>query len=430
MSSLVSLVRDTTIDRQQAYSPELKRERVVLNFISVQLFVLIYAQKISLFGDTAFALGVPMLVMFAGVAYMVVTRNLRPVRVRLAIFMLFLSSCLLSEALSFGSVTSLLQLILLYACMVPRVELSYAMYRQILNRYISFMILPACIVFVQFSYQKVTGLSDPFNIELIIPKALLTQGFFYNAHIPWDSPFSRPNGFFFLEPSFVSAFLATATILEIAYFRRFKLIILMAGATCLSMGDTGIGMLVIATPFLLSRQSPPIIVAAVVVAVIALILASSFDVSIPLLSRVNELSSTKSSSGNRLSLSFSEFTTFLFNPSYLLTGDGAGSAPAGQFWPMLKLLREYGLLATVLFVALYIQGMVPNIAIALRVSLSIIYHFTGGYLLNPIMVELIILFLFTFAPVDNNLWSLDAVSSAWAPRGLRRDRTGRQSKLL
>lgn len=430
MSSSVGFVRDTTIDRPQAYSSELRRERVILSFATVQFLVLIYGQKISLFADTAFALSVPMLVMFASIGYMVFARNLRVVPIRLVIFMLFLSSCLLSEALAFGSVTSVMELILLYACMLPSADLSFAMYRQILNRFIMLMTVPAGMVFLQFIYQKVTGLGDPFNFELIIPKALLTTGFYYNAHYPWDSPFSRPNGFFFLEPSFVSAFLATASILEIAYFRRFKLIVLMAGATCLSMGDTGIAMLVIATPFLLFRQSPPIIVVAVALAVVAVILAYTLDAPIPLLSRVNELANTRSSSGDRLALSFGEFTRFLFNPSFLITGDGAGSTPAGQFWPLLKLLREYGLLATVLFLIFYVRGMISNIAIALRISLSVIYHFTGGYLLSPIMVELVVLFLFILAPVETNPWSLDSVSSAWAPRGLRRDRTRSQSRLL
>jgi hypothetical protein len=64
----------------------------------------------------------------------------------------------------------------------------------------------------------------------------------------------QPNGFSFLEPSVVSAFLASPSVLEIAYFRRRWRAALMVAATFISMGVTGISMLVIAVPFLLLRE--------------------------------------------------------------------------------------------------------------------------------------------------------------------------------
>ena len=78
------------------------------------------------------------------------------------------------------------------------------------------MFFPACIIIVQYAYQKITGSGDPISMTPLVPKSLMMQGYIYEAHDPWNSPFMRPNGFFFLEPSFVSAFTASAAIFLIS----------------------------------------------------------------------------------------------------------------------------------------------------------------------------------------------------------------------
>ena len=223
-------------------------------------------------------------------------------------------------------------------------------------------------------------------------------GFYYNAYYPWYSNFSRPNGFFFLEPSFVSAFLATATVLEINYLRRLWCVVLMSVATFVSMGATGVTMLVIAAPFLLFRESPRIMVAATILVAIALIVVSMLNVPLPLISRTDELSTTKSSGGDRIVFSSTELLKWLLDPFSNWVGAGAGSSPPGQVWPLLKLLREFGPLAMISFLVLYIWGMVKNASLALKVALSVVFHFTGGYLLSPTMVELVIMFCFILSP--------------------------------
>ena len=58
------------------------------------------------------------------------------------------------------------------------------------------MILPAGIMITQYAYQKLTGLSDPINLEQLFPKSILMPGFFYNAHYPWTLPLADPMGSF------------------------------------------------------------------------------------------------------------------------------------------------------------------------------------------------------------------------------------------
>jgi hypothetical protein len=373
-------------------------ERSVIAFASLQFFSLIYLQKFALFAP-AFSLSVPMLIMFVSVGWMVVSGNLVIVTTRLALFLIFFGFCLFSESMNQGSVPSFMQVFLLYACMTVCAHLSPAAYSKILNRFVMLMIVPAVIMIIQYTYQKSTGLSDPINLERLFPKSILMPGFFYNAHYPWNSNFSRPNGFFLLEPSFASAFTACAAILEIAYFRRRWCIVLMVAATVLSMGATGISILVVAAPVMLSRVRVHIAVLIAIVAISALTTAYLMGVPLPLLSRTEELADPNSSGSDRMLRPAMELATSFFDPSFSWIGHGAGSSPLGQVWPLLKILREFGPLAMISFIALYFVGIVKHGNLALTISLSIIYHFTGGYLLSPSMVELLIMFCFLLAPV-------------------------------
>ncbi len=399
MTASLSIDRHAGLQAEHFYRTQPDHERAIVKFASLQFFCLIYLQKFALFSP-AFALSVPMLIMFASIGWQLVARHLTIVAERMAIFLIFCGFCLLSEAVNQGSATSVGQVIMLYVCMTACAKLSPETYRQILNRFIMFMILPSLIVFVQYFYQKATGLGDPLNLELYFPKSILMAGFYYNAHYPWNSTFSRPNGFFFLEPSFVSAFLASAAILEIAYFRRRWCAGLLLAATFFSMGATGISMLVIATPFLLLREKRQVIIVTIILIVVALLAAYMLDIPLPVVSRLNEFEDPKSSGSDRMTSSATEFLTWLADPASSWFGSGAGTSPAGQVWPLLKLLREYGPFAMFSFFALYFRGLVKHVNLAMKVALSLVYHCTGGYLLSPILVELVIMFCFLLSPTD------------------------------
>jgi hypothetical protein len=382
-------------------------ERAVVAFASLQIFALIYLQKFAL-GGSSFPIPVPFLIMLASVGWMVVSRNLSFAAPRLVSYMIFVTCCLWSQSLSGGSLPSLVELILLYGPMTLCASVSERTYHHILDKFTMFMIFPAYVIIVQYAYQKLTGFSDPISMDRMIPKSVLLQGFFYEAHYPWNSTFSRPNGFFFLEPSFASAFTASAAIIEITYFRRPYRLVLMLVATVLSMGATGISMLLIAAPFLLARETPRVGVTVTVAAVIALIAVYILNVPLPLISRVDELHKDDSSGGGRLMLPAFQFVTLLFDPSYLLTGDGAGSVTPSNggvgvtlmvAWPIVKLLNEYGLLTMTSFVIFYMSGMAGNFNLPLKVTLSIVYFFTGGYLLSPTLVGLLAILCFIVAPM-------------------------------
>jgi hypothetical protein len=369
--------------------------RFAVRFMTVQLFSLIYLQKFGLF-TASFPLSVTMLVLLAGVWSATAFGYLWISLPRLAFFLTFIASCLVSQSLAAeGSFPSLFQVVLLYTSMIVVVTVSQAEYRQIMDRFVKMLILPAIIVIVQYAYQKATGHSNPISMNQMLPKSVLMQGFFYEDFYPWYSTFMRPNGFFFLEPSFASAFLASGAIIEITYFRRLSYFVLFSVATVLSLGATGMSMLVIAAPLLLSRESPWVTVLVVTAVLIGLLVAFLLGLPLPLVSRLTELGDSSSSGGGRMLLPAMTLIERLSDLSYFLIGDGAGSIDRRMLaWPLLKVLTEYGLVAMASFAALYVISVWGADNFALKVALSVVYLFTGGYLLDPAMLELLVLLLF------------------------------------
>ena len=374
-------------------------DHAVVRFASFQLFVIIYLEKFAV-GPPKLQISVSLLIMLAGLAWMIATRRITFSSVRIGLYLIFLSCCLIAQLLanSVGSVPSIGELFLLYAFMTTSAPLSEAAYRRVLDNFIKFMIVPAVIILVQFGIQRVTGRGDPISMTHLLPKSVLMQGYVYEANFPhWNSPFQRPNGFFLLEPSFASFFTASAAIIELTFFRRPFFVILTIVATALTQGGTGVTLLIIASPILLARESPRIVAPLVVVAVAGVYVAYMLGADLPLISRLGELdqSTVGAASGAiRLIIPWNSLIELLSDPSYLFTGTGAGSTAGagatglylGSAWPILKLTREYGMLAMISYVVFFTSGFASKYNVPLKVAAWVVFNFTGGYLLDPSMI--------------------------------------------
>jgi hypothetical protein len=394
-------------------------ERAGVKFATLQLFVLIYLQKFAV-GPQSFSLSVPMLLMFVRIGWMLVCGTIAVSPVRLFLFACFVVACCLSQIFSGGSVSSIAELILLYGCLTVSLSLTEDAYRRVLNCFVLLMILPAAVIIFQYCYQKLTGLGNPLSMDELLPRSILLQGFIYDAHYPWYSTFQRPNGFFFLEPSFASLFAASAAIIELTYFKRPWLASLMLGATFMSMGGTGLTMLVIAVPLLVARQSRSVITAALVTAALGLfVLVLNHDgwarsgEGLPFLSRLDELGDKDSSGFGRLIQPAQELVKLISDRDYLFAGTGAGSIPPdyGSAWPATKFVKEYGLLSMVTFQLLFASSVTGAFNVPLKAAMVITFQLTGGYLLSPIMVEAVLLLCVIFVPAGALTTSLFDVSA-------------------
>jgi hypothetical protein len=376
------------------------RDRAVIRFAAIQLFVLIYLEKL---GSGPVSLSI--VLMTAHLAWMLVSRQLTVSRIRLGLYLGMCGFCIFSEALTVGSVLSVTELLVVCSFLTVEAEITETSYERILSIFINLMIVPALIVLAQYGYQRFTGRADPINMNNLLPASVLLQGYIYDAHYPWYSSFSRPNGFFLLEPSVASMLTASAAIIEVTYFRRLSIITLMVSATFLSLGGTGITVLLVAVPFLLARESARLASASAILGIVALVIAVSAGAELPLLSRMSELHQQGSSGSGRLLVPSLSIVAYAFDPTYFFTGAGAGSITGsdGAAWPLLKLTKEYGLLAALMFAALYLTACGGRFNLALKVSLSIIFNFASGSLLSPHGVPCLMLLFTLCRPVALNL---------------------------
>lgn len=380
-------------------------DRSIMRFVTFQLFALIYMQKLAVpwvnFGQHLGQINISMLVMILSLGWMVTLGRIGFSPVRLGCYMMFVAFCLISQILvgNMGSLPSLIELLLLCAYMTVSIELPESAYLRVLDRFIKMMIVPAIIILCQYGVQKVTGQRNPISMNkwMGATSTYLYHGYFYEAGYPvWNAPFTRPNGFFFLEPSFASMFAASAAIIEITYFRRPFMLVLMVMATVLTFGGTGMTMLLVAAPFLLARENPRFILGCLVVGVVGFATAYVLNVPLPLIDRMGELQNSSASGADRLTVPATQLVAVLFDRTHVFGGIGAGATPQdfsefGSAWPVLKVINEYGLLAMCSFAALYALSMVGNFNVPLKVAVTIIYQFTGGYLLSPVMLEFIVL---------------------------------------
>ena len=372
----------------------IERSNRAVWFVVSQIFVTLYLQKLALGSDT-FQVRVPMVILATGIVWLVIGETASFSMSRLGLYCALAGSCLVSTLISgfSGSAPSLLQFLLIYAFFAISVKMTEADYLRSMRWFIILMVPPAMIVLVQFSYQKLTGLPDPINMNELLPKTVLLQGFFYNANYPfWYSTFTRPNGFIFLEPSYASEYLALAAIVEVTYFRRPFVILLMISATMLSTGATGMVALLVASPLLLARQSPRLIAICLILVAIGLGVGYATN-QLPFLSRVDELGS-QSSGSDRMLVPAKKLLELVFDPNYLISGLGAGATTTdfGSAWAVVKLTNQYGLLVALLYSALFVAAILANREnIPMKAALAFVFHVTGGYLFDITAVNFITL---------------------------------------
>ena len=138
---------------------------------------------------------------------------------------------------------------------------------------------------------------------------------------------------------------------------------------------------------------------------IVVVIAVSAGAELPLLSRMSELHQQGSSGSGRLLLPSLSIVAYATDPTYFFVGAGAGSITDadGVAWPLLKLTKEYGLLAALTFAALYLTACGGRFNLALKVSLSIVFNFVSGSLLSPQGVPCLMLLFTLYRPVRLDL---------------------------
>lgn len=257
-----------------------------------------------------------------------------------------------------------------------------------------FRAVQSCLAFVavagilQFGAQFAgAGL---FTFQGLFPDVLLLPG--YNTVIPLEGTWLfKSNGFFLVEPSVFSQFMAIALIVEILYFRRTRYLVLFPAGLVCSVSGTGwivMAAFVVHAMIGMGLQGIAVAIGTVVVGGASLggLAFGLPDVFQGLASRTDEISRIGTSGHERfitpwwlLDFAYTEA------PYAAFVGLGAGTAerlPITYGFAMnapVKLMIEYGVPAMILYVGLFVLGRRTRRQQALLLPVLALMMFTGGY---------------------------------------------------
>jgi hypothetical protein len=280
----------------------------------------------------------------------------------------------------------------LYFVWLFSVDVDRETYKRYLLVFQRVMMVMAAIALAQFAEQLATG--TRLSLFEHVPKGFWLEGYNTRPTLGWGSDFRKSNGEFFLEPSFLSQFLAVAIIIEILFFGNWRRIALFGAGIFCSFSGTGMLLLVlfgIAT--IIKARRYELLYPAPLLFVLFLLVQDNTYVQ-AITGRINEFGAEGTSASIRFDAP-NEALFDLVNRDFLgfLIGRGPGVVDRlGDFYhygesnypAVHKLLIEYGLVGTVPFVLFLCWRFFawPRSRI-LAGALFIMYMVLSGSLLQP-----------------------------------------------
>lgn len=324
---------------------------------------------------------------------------------RLAIFLAFAAAVMLSAAINAGGESSVASAALLcvvcapYALSLRRPE---GIFAACLRAFQTMVLICAWCGLAQFALQFIIGPAGLFSFAGHVPEQFLLNGF--NTVIPlrWDSPILKSNGFFFVEPSTFSQYLALAAVFELLFRGMTARLAVYLVALPTSFSGTGMLLLVVMIPLvLLYRRDFRAITGLGLLGALALATGELWHLD-ALLARTGEFGSTDSSAYARFFAGGRLIGEFLLHSGQSLTfGLGPGAFPLhAKLVPYeahdpawAKVLFEYGLLGTLLFWPMLLAALLAGAPSRWVGAALLIGYFTfGGMLLDPRMQALVLVF--------------------------------------
>lgn len=339
-------------------------------------------------------------------AYLVLRGDLRPVRIRLV---LFVAAVAAFAATSYAAarystevrLTSLGVVLAIWGVWMLRAPGTPVQSRRAFvstgRAFVRVMTVLSAVGAVQLASQFVGLWNYQDYLRQIVPANLLLPG--YNTSIPieFGSPVHKAQAFVFLEPSHFSQFTAVAIIVAILLGTRLWQVALLALGLVSALSGTGILLLALGIMLLVFRAPrfirPAYVVAGLACLAVVLVTPAS-DV---LFNRVDELDSQTSSLSLRFIRPYDEVAQGLEEaPQRWVSGAGPGASDrflesgrerAGQYVVYTvptKLLFEYGIVAAAVFIGFLVVTVFRDPPSVVLPSLTIAWvFFLGGYLASP-----------------------------------------------
>lgn len=261
--------------------------------------------------------------------------------------------------------------------------------REFMRRVTAVLCVVAVAGIAQFAAQFV-GLGL-FSFRGLVPAALLFEDG-YNPQIPVGfANLFKANGFFLLEPSVFSQFMALGLILEVLVLRRTRVLALFAGGLMLSMAGTGwivLTAFIASVAFSMGRRG--VVISVLTLALVGLLAGSALvlapDAAAAFSSRLDEVVRPGTSGHLRFVTPFWLLDDVLTaEPSAALFGIGSGGSERVvrsydyTVNTPVKIALDYGLPALAVYVALLAAGRKTATQRAVVLPGLVLLLFAGGY---------------------------------------------------
>jgi hypothetical protein len=376
--------------------------RTVRRCLLAILFASIFLQRFAVpIGPNG--VSVNLFVNLAALAMLLLRRQLNIDPIRAALVLMFAAYASICAIFNGGS-SSWSSAMLLIATYIPFVFLLRSLdapFKDCLRAYQSMVLVCAVCGIAQFFLHFVISSKLLYTFEGFLPSGILLEGFDNLLPINYGSPINRSNGFFMVEPSTFSQYVALAIIIEMLFFQvKWRLAVFIA-ALLFSYSGTGLFALVLVPGILVSRRSYGTIFALVLFGCLALATSGLWHMDVAM-HRGAEFNNTESSGYARFLAPADLIDRYLISdPHDLLFGVGPGSMrdyiqlmPYETHDPAwAKLLFEYGLLGSALFWAMFVLAVFGHApSLWLSCALTIGFLCFGGELLDPRLQALLLVF--------------------------------------
>lgn len=383
-------------------------ERGQAFFVLATLFSCIVLQRFALpLGELRISLATPLV--FAAAAWCLAGRSLA-LDPRRVVFMLgLLSVALASTAVRLNAPTSMAPVMSIPSLIhwLAVTALAVLAFRQPMDENRFFRMLLAWLQFiavaglVQFAAQFAgAGL---FSFSGLVPDELLIERQYMTELTLEGSDIRRANGFFLVEPSVFSQFMAIGLIAEWVSFRRSRVLVLLMAGLLASVSGTGwivLGAFVVQLAFSRGARGIVSVLGIGIVAGISLALVAFAipEIAEAMFARTAEFSTPGTSGYDRFVTPFKIIPLALDSAPWVpLVGLGPGTAeyltvPFTYFLiTPAKTLLEYGVPGLLLYVALILTNRRTARQRVLTFPLVVLLMITGGYHQFPPVLFIVLL---------------------------------------
>lgn len=359
--------------------------------VTVILWSIILSQRFVL-KVSGFEISISLLVLISFVLLWLASKDISIVRKRLIFFMFVLFGVHLSVlgVSLFVSTFSVLSFGLFVAIYVLSIFAFEKDLRPVVFHHFQIIMMTLAVLGILQFLTQLIGVPYRDWLLYFFPR-FITESYNYSIPLSSGNHLYKSNGFFMLEPSFFSQYLAISILIEIYHYKTYKRLFVLAPALLVSFSGTGLMLLLIGLmPFFFSHNWNKVVLLGIFLLVIALFFFSGFATYT--INRVVEFQNPNSSAYQRFIapvVSYLEFFTQEGATRSFWIGLGPGSSEE-YLWvtktysvtPM-KLFSEYGFIAGCFMFGYFVYVFFFRQPFWLALSMFFAFNLLSGALLVP-----------------------------------------------